>query len=115
MISAAKSEFLISLTYLLLVSYSRNVLDVRQHCHGWFCSFNFLDWVETLHVTDTVDNRIDFPSESLAMFQHTFASTNLDLPSRIEKVGTRKNNVGVIQIELRSKTHQSNRSEERRV
>jgi hypothetical protein len=80
---------------------------VRQHCHGRFLRPYSLNRIETVHVANSIHNRINLPRKPFPMLQSSLTRTNLDLPSRVEVIGAREDNVGMMQIELSRKTHKT--------
>jgi len=67
--------------------------------------------IEAFHIANTIDNWIDFASKLLTVLEHPFTASQLDLPSRVEKVCARKNHVRIVQVEMSSETHQSDQSD----
>ena len=81
--------------------------NVGQHGHSRTLGFDFLDRRELLHVSDTVDDRVDLSAESVAVLNRALAGTNLDLPTGVEEVGTGKDDVCVVKGQDRGNSHQS--------
>jgi len=63
--------------------------------------------IEAFHIANTIDNWIDFASKLLTVLEHPFTASQLDLPSRVEVVRAREDNVRMMQIELSRKTHET--------
>src|SRR5438046_9658708 len=83
------------------------ILNVGQHCYSRFFCFDQRDWIKILHVADAVYDRVDFSGKLLPMHKDPLATTHLGLPSRIEEIGARKNDVGMKHIEMCSETHET--------
>lgn len=84
---------------------------MRQHCHGWFLRLDHFDGIKAFHVTNSIDDGVNFPCKLLAMRQHTFTTSKFNFPTWVEEISTRKNDVGVVHVEMSSKSHKSDQSD----
>jgi hypothetical protein len=84
---------------------------VRQHRHGWFLRLYHFDGIKAFHVTNSIDDGVDFPCKLLAMRQDTFTTSKFNFPTWVEEIGTRKDDVGVVHVEMSSKSHKSDQSD----
>ena len=78
-----------------------------QHCYSRLLRSDSFDGIKFLHVTDPINDGVYLPREVLPVLQYSLTTPQLNLPSRIEKVGARKNDVSVVHVEMSGETHQS--------
>lgn len=67
-----------------------------QHNHSRGVGLDSLDGFVLLHISDSVDHRIDLSHECPTMLQGTFTSSQLCLPAGIEERGARQDHVRVM-------------------
>lgn len=79
---------------------------MRQHDNSRFLRLDLVNRLKVVHVADTVDDRIDLSGKSVTMPHSALLSSEFYLPARVEEVGARKYNVGMVKDEHRSHTCQ---------
>jgi hypothetical protein len=69
---------------------------MRQHDHRRRVCLDRLDGFIFLHISDSIDHRIDLSTEGTAMLQDSFIGAQFDLPSGIEIFSTREHNIRMV-------------------
>ncbi len=79
---------------------------MRQHGYSWLLGpYNF-NRVETIHVANPIDYRINLLLKSFAIFQGPFTCADFNFPTRIEVISAREDDIGMLQVQLSGETHQ---------
>lgn len=103
MMSAASIAFFMSLTNLgredqPVSRFCANIYlpDMRQHDDSRFFRLDLVNRLEVIHIADTVDDGVDLSGKGVTMPHGALLSPELYLPTRVEDVGAREYNVGVV-------------------
>lgn len=80
---------------------------MRQHRDCRNSSGDGLDRVKRVHVTDAISYGIDLLDELLCRKNCVLLCADISLPTGVESVRTRQNNIGMVQIENREDAQKS--------